>query len=101
MPYAVKEGVMKRATIAWVVMNIIMGITLAFAVYILNPWMENWYIALPLLVGVIVSELIITSETIAPILRGWIKQEQYLTEKQLEDAYIKSREKSENEKHSD
>ena len=74
----IKPGVMKRASLAWLVLNGAMLLTLAIIVYMVAPWMANWYIALPILVSVVVTEWMITSETIAPIVRDWIKGEEYV-----------------------
>lgn len=71
-----KPGMMKRATVAWVVLNTAMLLTLAVIVYMVQPWMGNWYIALPILISVVVTEWMITSETIAPIVREWIRGEE-------------------------
>lgn len=71
---------MKRATIAWFVLNLAMMLTLAVIVYVVRPWMENWYIALPILLSVVVTEWMITAETIAPIVRDWIKGEEYVVD---------------------
>lgn len=71
-----RPGMMWRATAAWLVLNVAMLATLAIIVYVVQPWMQNWYIALPILVSVVVTEWMITSETIAPIVREWIKGEE-------------------------
>ena len=78
MGYQKKPGYMFRAVIAWFIFNIILLATLAAVVYILGPHMNVWYVQIPLLIGVIVSEWIIMGETIAPVIKEWIKQEEYV-----------------------
>lgn len=73
-----KPGYMLRACVAWVIFNSILIFTLAMTVYVIRPWMASWYVMVPLLVAVVVSEWIIMGETIAPIIKDWIKQEEYV-----------------------
>lgn len=81
MPTVKKPGYMGRAIVAWTVLNLAMAITLGIAVYFLKPWLENWYVILPVLVSSIITEWVITSETIAPIIKEWINQETYQEDK--------------------
>ena len=73
-----KPGYMRRAVIAWCILNGILIATLALVVYVVTPWMERWFVMIPLLVAVIVSEAVIMAETIGPIIRDWIKQDEYV-----------------------
>jgi len=78
MAYVKKPGYMFRAVVAWFIFNAILLATLAAVVYILGPYMNVWYVQIPLLIGVIISEWIIMAETIAPVVKEWIKQEEYV-----------------------
>lgn len=71
---------MQRACVAWVVLNLSMFIVLGFTVWLLSAYMNAWYVILPLVVSLVITEWIITGETIAPIVREWIKQEEYVKE---------------------
>lgn len=71
-----RPGYMTRAVIAWIIFNTILLFTLAVAVYIVKPYLHEWFVMIPLLVGVVVSEWIIMGETIAPIIKDWIQQEE-------------------------
>jgi hypothetical protein len=73
-----KPGYMGRACIAWVILNAVLLFTLAALVYILQGYLDKWFVTIPILVGVIISEWVIMSETIAPIISDWIKQEEYV-----------------------
>lgn len=75
-----KPGYMQRACVAWVVLNLSMFIVLGFTVWLLSAYMNAWYVILPLVVSLVITEWIITGETIAPIVREWIKQEEYVKE---------------------
>jgi len=75
-----KQGYMGRAVMAWCIFNAILFVTLAVLVYLLGPFLDRWYVLIPMLVGVIVSEWIIMAETIAPIVKDWIKQEEWVEE---------------------
>lgn len=78
MPHVKKPGYMKRAIIAWCIFNSILILTLALIVWILGPWTNQWFVMIPLLIAIVVSEWIIMAETIAPIIKEWIKQEEYV-----------------------
>lgn len=78
-----KPGIMGRAVTAWFVLNLIMVVTLAIIVYLVNPWMNNWYIALPLMVACVITEWIITTDTIAPFVRKWIAGEETVKDGEL------------------
>ncbi len=73
-----KPGYMGRACVAWVILNAILLFTLAALVYILGESISQWFVAIPIIVGVVVSEWVIMAETIAPIIADWIKQEEYV-----------------------
>lgn len=75
-----KPGFMGRACVAWAVLNVAMFVSLGIFVYFLNPWLNAWYVILPVVVATIATEWVITSETIAPIIREWIIQEEYVKE---------------------
>lgn len=71
-----KPGFMGRAVVAWIVLNVAMFLSLGIFVYFLNPWLGFWYVILPVVVASIATEWVITSETIAPIIGEWIRQEE-------------------------
>ncbi|MBU2051488.1 MAG: hypothetical protein KKH61_21265 [Gammaproteobacteria bacterium] len=71
-----KPGYMFRAVVAWCIFNAILLVTLGAIVYILGDF-TAWFVQIPLIIGVIVSEWIIMGETIAPIIKDWIKQEEW------------------------
>lgn len=73
-----RPGYMRRACLAWVVLNSVLIFTLAAIVFVLGPYTDRWYVTVPLIVGVVISEWIIMAETIAPIVKDWIKQEEYV-----------------------
>lgn len=71
-----KPGYMKRAVAAWCILNATMILMLIFIVWLVGPWLDRWYTMVPLLIGVIITEMVIMSETVAPIMRDWIRQEE-------------------------
>lgn len=73
-----KPGYMFRACIAWVILNAVLLFTLAALIYILKGYLSVWYVMIPIIVAVVVSEWVIMAETIAPIVKDWIKQEEYV-----------------------
>jgi hypothetical protein len=75
-----KPGYMGRAVMAWVIFNTILFVTLGVMIYLLGPFLDRWYVVVPTLVGVIVSECVIMAETIAPIIEDWIAQEEWVGE---------------------
>lgn len=77
-----KPGYMLRAVVAWSIFNAILFVTLGILVYLLTPFLDRWFVVIPILVGVIVSEWMIMVETIAPIVKEWIAQEEWVEEKQ-------------------
>lgn len=81
MGYVKKPGYMFRAVIAWCIFNAILFVTLGAVVWIMQGYMNAWFVQVPLLLGIIVSEWIIMGETIAPIIKDWIKQETYVDDK--------------------
>ncbi|GAA2871833.1 hypothetical protein GGQ99_000977 [Aminobacter niigataensis] len=76
-----KPGYMLRAVMAWCIFNTILFVTLGILVYLLTPFLDRWFVVIPILVGVIVSEWVIMAETIAPIVKEWIAQEEWVEEK--------------------
>lgn len=84
-----KPGYMGRACIAWVILNTILIFTLAAVIYVVGTYIDRWYVMIPIIVGVVVSEWVIMSETIAPIISDWIKQEET-----VEDGNVPSWKKS-------
>lgn len=70
-----KPGYMLRAMLAWIIFNVILLATLGAIVFVLGDYRGAWFVQVPLIIGVIVSEWIILGETIAPIIKDWIKQE--------------------------
>lgn len=73
-----KPGYMFRACVAWVILNSVLLFTLAALVYVLGDHLSTWYVMIPIILAVVVSEWIIMAETIAPIISDWIKQEEYV-----------------------
>ena len=71
-----KPGYMLRACVGWVILNLVLLFTLAATVYIVQGYLDRWYVIGTLLIIVMVSEIGIMNETIAPILTDWIKQEE-------------------------
>jgi hypothetical protein len=82
MAHVKRPGYMKRAVIAWCLLNGIMIAMLAILVYLIGPYVDRWYVMIPLLVAILVSEFVIMTETIAPIIKEWIKQEEYISDGQ-------------------
>lgn len=76
MPLVKKRGFMLRACVAWTVLNAILVFTLAVLVYVIRPYLNSWYVMIPVIVAFVVSEWVIMSETIAPIVKDWVKQEE-------------------------
>ena len=76
MRYVKKPGYMTRAVVAWLILNGIMIFTLEVVVWIIpREFLGHWFVMIPLLVGIVVSEWIIMAEPVAPIIKDWIKQE--------------------------
>lgn len=73
-----KPGYMFRACVAWVILNAVLLFTLSALIYILKGYLSVWYVMIPIIVAVVASEWVIMSETIAPIISDWIKQEEYV-----------------------
>lgn len=71
-----KPGYMARACVAWIVLNAVVLFTLAAVVYVVGTYIDRWYVMIPIIVGVVVSEWVIMAETLAPIIADWIKQEE-------------------------
>lgn len=76
--YEKRPGFMFRACIAWVILNAILLFTLAALVFVLGDNVDRWYAMIPLVLAVVVSEWIIMAETIAPIIKDWIQQVEYV-----------------------
>lgn len=74
-----RPGYMLRACVAWVILNFVVIVTLGALVFVLpKDQLSQWYVMIPLLVAVVISQWIIMGETIAPIIKEWIKQEEYV-----------------------
>lgn len=73
-----RPGYMLRACVAWTILNAVLLFTLAALVYVLGDYIDRWFVMVPLILGVVVSEWVIMAETIAPIIADWIKQEEYV-----------------------
>jgi MFS superfamily sulfate permease-like transporter len=71
--YTNKPGYMRRATIAWALYNVIFLGTLAVLIYFTGPYLDRWYVMIPLIVVLIVGQWIILGETIMPFIRDWIQ----------------------------
>jgi hypothetical protein len=76
-----RPGYMLRACVAWVILNSVLLFTLAALVYILpKEQLSMWYVMIPLIVAVVTSQWIIMGETIAPIIKDWITQSEYVND---------------------
>lgn len=75
-----KPGYMGRAVIAWCIFNTILFVTLGAIVWLVGGYLDRWFVMIPMMIAVVVSEWIIMAETVAPIIKDWIKQEEYVSE---------------------
>jgi hypothetical protein len=74
-----RPGYMLRACVAWVILNAVLIFTLSALVFVLpRDQLAQWYVMIPIIVAVVASQWIIMGETIAPIIKEWIKQEEYV-----------------------
>jgi len=81
MPYQKKPGYMGRAVVAFFLLNLIMLGFTALLVWVAGEYADRWFVMIPVVVGMIIAEAVIMAETIAPIIRDWIKQETYVEDK--------------------
>lgn len=76
-----RPGYMLRAIAAWFIFNGILVATLAATTYFLDQEIvRTWYVGGALALGIVVSEWIIMAETIAPVIKEWIKQEEWISD---------------------
>ena len=75
-----RPGYMGRAVLAWMIFNTILFVTLGALVYLAGAYLDRWFVMIPMMVAVVLSEWIIMAETIAPIIKDWIKQEEYVAD---------------------
>ena len=75
-----RPGYMGRAVVAWMIFNTILFVTLGVLVYLAGAYLDRWFVMIPMMIAVVLSEWIIMAETIAPIIKDWIKQEEYVTD---------------------
>lgn len=73
-----KPGYMLRAVIAWCIFNGVLLATLGAVVYVLGDYRGAWFVQVLLILGVIASEWQIMGDTIAPIIKDWIVQEEWV-----------------------
>lgn len=73
-----KPGYMARAVAAWFIFNGILFVTLGVLVYLVGAYLDRWFVMIPMMLAVVLSEWIIMAETIAPVIKDWIKQEEYV-----------------------
>lgn len=74
-----RPGYMLRACVAWIILNAVLIFTLSALVFVLpREELSQWYVMIPIIIAVVVSQWIIMAETIAPIIKEWIKQEEYV-----------------------
>lgn len=74
-----RPGYMLRACVAWIILNAVLIFTLSALVFVLpRDQLSQWYVMIPIILAVVVSQWIIMAETIAPIIKEWIKQEEYV-----------------------
>jgi hypothetical protein len=78
-----KPGYMMRAVVAWCIYNAIAIFTLSVILYVVGLFapavLGTWFVIIPLMIGIIASEWIIFADTIAPVIKEWIRQESYVT----------------------
>lgn len=77
-----RPGYMFRAVVAWCIFNSILFVTLGAIVYLVGNYLDRWFVMIPMMMAVVGSEWIIMSETIAPVIKDWVKQEEFVTEGQ-------------------
>jgi hypothetical protein len=74
-----KPGYMFRACVAWFIYNFIALGTLAVIVWLVGPNVLNqWYVLVPIIVIIVVTEYAAFMDTIGPVIRDWVKQEEYV-----------------------
>jgi hypothetical protein len=61
-----------RAVIAWLIFNTILLGTLGATGWVLSGSLQNWWVQLPLAIAIVVTEWVISVETIVPVIRDWI-----------------------------
>lgn len=75
-----RPGYMGRAVAAWFIFNTILFVTLAALVFLVGAYLDRWFVMIPMMLAVVLSEWIIMAETIAPVIKDWIKQEEYVSD---------------------
>lgn len=69
-----KPGYMRRAVTVWLAYNVA-AITILFLLYlILGDVLLNWWALVPIIIAVIVTEIVVTTETVGPLIGDWIDQ---------------------------
>ncbi len=81
--YVKKPGYMGRAVTAFVLLNAIMLGFAAALVWVAGEWADRWFVMIPIVLGMIIAEAIIMGETIAPIIKDWINQEEYVSDEEM------------------
>lgn len=76
--YGNKPGYTKRAAVAWLFYNLIFLGTLATLLWFAGPYIDRWYVMIPLIVVLLIGQWIILGETIMPFIRDWIKDGNYV-----------------------
>jgi hypothetical protein len=62
-----------RAIVAWVIFNAILLATLGATGWLLGGNLSNGFVQVPLAIAIIVTEWVISVETIVPVIRDWIR----------------------------
>lgn len=75
-----RPGYMGRAVVAWFIFNSILFVTLGALVFLVGAYLDRWFVMIPMMLAVVLSEWIIMAETIAPVIKDWIKQEEYVAD---------------------
>lgn len=87
MEYVKKPGYMKRAIVAWFVLNLAMFLVLGAVSWFLAPFLNAWYVIAPIIIALVITEWSITAQTIAPIVSEWIAQEEVVQQGQKPSWY--------------
>jgi hypothetical protein len=75
-----KPGFGRRAFAAFLLLDAIAAAIMLALIWLLRPYMEYWYVILPITLGFLVSQFVILNETIWPVLKDWITQEEYVSD---------------------
>lgn len=82
MPYVNKPGFGQRAFVAFALLDCFAGCVLLVLLYLLRPYLDYWYVILPITLGFMISQVAILDATIWPVLKDWIEQRTYVSDKE-------------------